>query len=62
MNGGASRHVELRDAKAEEQQADLLGRITFTTDITSLKGCQLVVEATPGCRFRNRASISISFG
>jgi 3-hydroxybutyryl-CoA dehydrogenase len=47
-------HVERSTAKAvqrgrltEDEQAALIGRITFTTDLTELGPCDLVVEAVP---------------
>ena len=47
-------HVERSTGRAlqrgrltEEEQAALIGRITFTTDVTELGPCDLVVEAVP---------------
>ncbi len=47
-------HVEFSTGRAvargklgEDDQAALLGRITFTSDLTDLAGCDLVVEAVP---------------
>ncbi len=34
-----------RGKLSEEEQAELLGRVTFTTDLADVAGCELVVEA-----------------